>query len=111
MINIFHDLQDLTLPVYQEGDAPEILPDEYYTVNEDYSTGNLYADNDEKEIRYEYTLRFYTKNAGNLRAGLTTAMDLLKSKGYIVSGAGYHAPSYHDTWNCRQADIEKIEYL
>ena len=35
MINIFDDLSELNLPVYEEGNAPENLPDEYFTISED----------------------------------------------------------------------------
>lgn len=111
MIKIFEDLSDLTIPVYAEGDAPENLPAEYFTYFEDYTDGNLYADNAEKEIRYEFTLKYYTKNAETLYSGLIAAMELLKSKGYITSGVGYANETYRDTWFSRRADIKKIEYL
>lgn len=111
MIDIYSDLADLGLPVYAEGDAPETLPDEYFTISEDYTTDNLSADNEAKEIRYEYTLVFYTKNAENLYFGLLKAMTLLKKKGYIVSGVGYSHATYQGVWFARQADIAKIEYV
>jgi hypothetical protein len=111
MISIFNDLAELNIPVYAEGDAPENLPDKYFTYNEDYTEGNLYADNNEKEIRYEFTLSYYTKDADTIYSGLISAMNLLKSKGYIVSGVGYANKTYRDTWFSRQADIKKIEYL
>lgn len=111
MIKIFEDLAELNIPVYAEGDAPAELPDEYFTFNEDFTDGNLYADNKEKEIRYEFTLKYYTKNAETLYSGLISAMQLLKSKGYITSGVGYANETYRETWFSRRADINKIEYL
>lgn len=111
MVKIFEDLAELNIPVYAEGDAPANLPDEYFTYNEDYSDGNLFADNQEKEIKHEFTLKYYTKNAETLYSGLIAAMQLLKSKGYITSGIGYANETYRDTWFSRRADINKIEYL
>lgn len=111
MIRIYEDLADLKIPVYAEGDAPENLPDEYFTFYEDSTFGNLYADNNEREIRYEFTLKYYTKNAETLYSGLIAALELLKSKNYIVSGVGYANETYRDTWFSRRADIKKIEYL
>lgn len=110
MINIFEDLQELNLPVYLEGEAPEELPDEYYTFSEDYSSDNLNADNETKEILYEFTLKFYSKDSNRIYDGILDAIALLKKKGYIVGGVGYSAPQYKD-WKCREVDVEKIEYL
>ena len=110
MIKIFEDLQELNLPVYLEGEAPEELPDDYYTFSEDYSSDNLNADNETKEILYEFTLKFYSKNSERIYDGILNAIALLKKKGYIVGGVGYSAPQYKD-WKCREVDVEKIEYL
>lgn len=114
MVDIFNDLSSLGLPVFAEGDAPENLPNEYYTVNEDYSADNLNADNEPKEYRYEFSLKYYTNNAETLYTGLINALEELKSKGYIVSGRGYANSTYQSgqkIWFSRQADIKKIEYL
>ena len=110
MVKIFEDLQELNLPVYLEGEAPEDLPNEYYTFSEDYSSDNLNADNETKEILYEFTLKFYSKDSERIYDGILDAIALLKKKGYIVGGVGYSAPQYKD-WKCREVDVEKIEYL
>ena len=73
MIKIFEDLQELNLPVYLEGEAPEELPDEYYTFSEDYSSDNLNADNLTKEILYEFTLKFYSKDSERIYDGILDA--------------------------------------
>lgn len=111
MVFIFDDLAGLNIPVYAEGDAPENLPETYFTYSEDYTADNLNADNKTKEIRYEFTLKYYTKHADTLYSGLIAALNLLKSKGYITSGVGYANNTYRDTWFSRRADILKIEYL
>lgn len=111
MINIFDDLADLNLPVFEEGNAPEILPDEYFTISEDYTSDNLSADNVTKQILYEFTIKYYTKDADAIYSGLLSAINLLKRKGYITTGVGYANSSYKNTWFSRQADIKKIEYI
>lgn len=111
MIDIYTDLADIGLPVYAEGDAPETLPDEYFTISEDSTMDNLNADNETKEILYDYTLVFYTKKAENLYLGLLKAMALLKKKGYITTGVGYSHATYQGVWFARQADIKRIEYV
>lgn len=111
MVDIFSDLAELNIPVYAEGDAPESLPSQYFTVNEDATSDNLSADNQPQEILYEFTLKYYTTDATTLYSTLIQAMQLLKSKGYIASGVGYANETYHNQWFSRMADIEKIEYL
>lgn len=115
MVNIFNDLIILAdgekIPVYAEGDAPETLPSEYFTISEDYTSDHLSADNEPKEYLYEFTLKYYTKDATTLYSRLIEALQLLKSKGYITSGVGYANGTYRDEWFSRQADIKKIEYL
>lgn len=111
MVDIFQDLAELNIPVYVEGDAPETLPDEYFTVSEDYSSDHVCADNTTKSILYEFTLKYYTKDASKVYTGLISALNLLKSKKYITTGVGYANRTYLETWFSRQADIKKLEYL
>lgn len=111
MIRIDEDLAELNIPIYAQGGAPATLPDEYFTFNEDFTSGGVFADNSEKTIVYEFTLAYYTKDATTIYSTLISALDLLKSKGYIVSGVGYANPTFHDTWFSRQADVKKIEYI
>lgn len=111
MVNIFDDLKELNKPVYTEGDAPQELPKEYYTISEDATSDNLNADNEALEHLYEFTLKWYTKDANAVYTGLNEAIALLKSKGYIISGVGYHNATYKNTWFSRMVDIEKIDYM
>lgn len=116
MINIFDDLILLDesgnqIPVYAEGDAPETLPNEYFTINESYTTDQINADNIPQAYRYEYELKYYTTDASTLYTRLIQALNLLKSKKYITSGVGYANRTYQDKWFSRQADVKKIEYL
>ena len=111
MIDIIADLSELEIPTYIEGDAPSSLPNEYFTINEDYTSDHVSADNEAKSILYEFTLKYYTTDASKIYSGLLSAINLLKSKNYITSGVGYANSTYRDKWFSRQADIKKIEYL
>ena len=111
MVEIWKDLEELNIPVYAEGDAPASLPDEYFTFNEDYTSDLVSASNEPQSILYEFTLKYYTKNAETLYSTLIAALRLLSEKGYITSGVGYANATYHDTWFSRQADIKKIHYI
>lgn len=110
MVNIYDDLKELGRAAYAEGDAPQELPAEYYTVSEDYTSDNLNADNKAVETLYEFTLKYYTNNAETLYTGLNEAIAALKRKGYIISGVGYKSSSYKE-WYAREVDVKKIEYL
>lgn len=99
------------IPVYIEGDAPTELPDEYFTVSEDSTTNAVSADNKAQEHLYEFTLKWYTKDATRLYTGLTEAIEQLISKGYDVEGVGYRNATYQNTWYSRAVDVEKILYL
>jgi hypothetical protein len=111
MVDIFADLKELNIPAYIEGDAPETLPDEYFTVSEDATSDNLNADNKTKEILWEFTLKWYTKDTDNVFNGLLEAIKTLKAKNYIISGVGYHNPTYQGTWYSRAVDVSKIENI
>jgi hypothetical protein len=99
------------IPVYIEGDAPADLPNEYFTVSEDYTSNAVSADNKAKEHLYEFTLKWYTKDVTRLYTGLIEAIGQLKSKGYDAEGIGYHNGTYQNTWFSRMVDVEKIENL
>lgn len=116
MVNIFDDLiiyddNENQIPVYAEGDAPSSLPDEYFTISEDFTGDQINADNVTKAILYEFTLKYYTKKASTLYSRLIQALELLKTKKYITSGVGYRNQTYHETWFSRQANVKKIDYL
>jgi len=97
------------IPVYIEGDAPAVedLPDEYFTVSEDYTSNAVSADNKARAHLYEFTLKWYTKDATRLYTGLQGAIKQLISKGYDVGGIGYHNGTYNNTWYSRMVDVEK----
>lgn len=111
MIDLIADLKELNIPAYIEGDAPSDLPEEYFTVLEEYTSDNLNADNETKEILWEFTLKWYTIDPDRVFNGLANAIKLLKTKGYIISGVGYHSATYQSTWYSRAVDVKKLEFL
>lgn len=116
MIKLHEDLILLdgngeVIPVYIEGDAPEELPDEYFTVSEDSTSNAVNADNKAKEHLYEFTLKWYTKDTTRLYTGLNEAITQLLNKGYDIEGVGYHNATYQNTWFSRAVDVEKLDFL
>lgn len=108
---IMLDANGEQIPVYIEGDAPAELPDEYFTVSEDYTSNAVSADNKARAHLYEFTLKWYTVYAERLYTGLQEAIELLISKGYDIEGVGYKNATYQNTWLSRMVDVEKIENL
>lgn len=112
MVNLKDDLEKLiNIPVYYEGEAPQKLPNEYFTVSEDATGDNLNADNRALEHRYEFTLKWYTKDANRIYTGLQEAITLLLGIDYLIEGVGYKNATYQNTWFSRMVDVEKIDYL
>lgn len=111
MIDINSDLAALGLPVYTQGTAPEKLPTSFYTTWEDYSADNLHGDNAVKQIRHEWTLIYYTKQYNTVFTGLQAAINALKAKGYIITGAGYDFNGSYGEWQARAVDVIKIENI
>ena len=98
------------IPVYIEGEAPEILPEEYFTISEDDTSTAVTADNKARSYLYEFTLKFYTRDTERLYSVMLEAIEQLRGKNYDISGVGYHSPTYKD-WYARAVDVEKIENL
>ena len=116
MVKLHEDLIILNasgekIPVYIEGDTPAELPNEYFTVSEDSTTNAVSADNKAVAHLYEFTLKWYTRDAERLYTGLLDAIEHLQSKGYDIAGVGYHNGTYQSTWYSRAVDVEKIENL
>lgn len=111
MIDIYTDLAELGLPVYQQGTAPEKLPPSFYTVWEDDSGDDVNASNAVQSILHEWTLIYYTTDYSTVYGGLQAAINALKRKGYIISGAGYDFNGNYGEWQARAVDVKKIEYL
>lgn len=99
------------IPVYIEGDAPAVLPKEYFTVSEDSTSNAVSADNKAQAHLFEFTLKWYTTDPTRLYTGLNEAITQLIGKGYDIEGVGYKNSTYKDTWLSRMVDVEKLENL
>lgn len=111
MVDIFADLAGVGFPVYQQGAAPEELPETFATIWEDFSDDILHADNKARQCRHEWTLAFYTKDKTQIYSGLQTAINALKKRGYLISGQGYDASGSWEGFDARAVDVVKIENL
>lgn len=112
MIDIFADFNKTTIKkdVWRQGSAPATLPDEFFTVQNTNTNNNLEADNKVKEVRWDWTIIFYTKKLKNLYVRLQEAITLLTQKGYEIDGEGFDTLSKYDGFEARAFDVTKIEY-
>lgn len=67
----------------------EPYPDHFFTFWNDAADGESYFDNEEGAILWQYSLNFYSNNPALVNSVLLEAKKLLKTSGFIVSGAGY----------------------
>lgn len=112
MIDIFADFNKDTInkKVYRQGSAPATLPSEFYTVQNYNTNNNLEADNKVKQVRWDWTIIFYTKNIANIYTGIQNAITLLSQRGYEIDGEGYDFNGKYQGWEARAFDVTKIEY-
>lgn len=71
----------------------ESYPDHFFTFWNDSADGTSYYSNNEGAILWAYSLNFYSVDPLLVNTKLLEAKALLKSAGWVVSGAGYDVPS------------------
>lgn len=111
MVNIFADLEGGGFVAYQQGAAPQTLPDEFVTVWEYPSSDILHADNKPRELRREWALIFYTKNTEKIYSGLLAVKEFLKTKDYTINGNGYDVGGAWEGYDARGLDVVIVENL
>lgn len=88
-------LEALGYPVRLQGSLlpDESYPDHFFTFWNDSADGVSYYSNNEGAILWGYSLNFYSIDPLLVNTKLLEAKALLKSAGWVVSGAGYDVPS------------------
>ena len=88
-------LETLGYPVRKQGSLlpDESYPDSFFTFWNDSADGVSFYSNDERAILWSYSLNFYSTDPVLVNTKLVEAKRLLRSTGWIVSGAGYDVPS------------------
>lgn len=92
-------LEALGYPVKLQGSLlpKEPYPDHFFTYWNDSADGASYYSNNEGAISWSYSLNFYSIDPVLVNTKLLEAKKLLKSAGFIVSGAGYDVASDEET--------------
>lgn len=111
MVDIYTDAEAAGFAVYQQGTAPETLPQSFVTVWQDSSEDILHGDNKARQCRHDWTLIFYTQDTAQIFSGLQTVINALKKRGYLISGQGYDAAGSWQGYAARAVDVAKIENL
>lgn len=83
----------------------ESYPNHFFTYWNDDSDGLAHYDNKEGAIVWQYSLNFYSNDPLLVNSKLLEAKDLLKSVGWIVSGAGHSVMSDEPTHTGRGITI------
>ena len=99
-------LESLGYPVMLQGSLlPEQpYPEHFFTYWNDSTDGDGFYSNEETAIVWQYSVNFYSTDPLLVNAKLLEAKTLLKSKGFIMSGAGYSVASDEDTHTGRGID-------
>ena len=111
MINIFADFtaERAGAAVYRQGNAPQTLPDKFFTVRNYNTNDEVRADNAVKTVRWDWTIIYYTKDIADLYEAVESAKETLSDLGYEIDGVGYDYQGTYDEWFARAFDVTKIE--
>lgn len=92
-------IESMGYPVRLQGSLlpTESYPDNFFTFWNDSTDGQSFYSNNEGAILWRYSLNFYSIDPLLVNSKLLEAKSLLKSAGFIVSGAGYSVMSDEPT--------------
>lgn len=96
---LINTLRALGYPVKLQGSIlpHESYPDNFFTYWNDSADGDSFYSNNEGAILWSYSLNFYSTDPLLVNSKLLEAKALLKSAGWVVSGAGYDVASDEPT--------------
>lgn len=100
-------LEPLGYPVKKQGSMlpDESYPDHFFTFWNDSADGIGHYSNLEGAVLWQYSLNFYSTDPVLVNSKLLEAKQLLKSAGWVVSGAGYDVMSDEPTHTGRGITI------
>lgn len=106
-------LETLGYPVRLQGSlAPdERYPDHFFTYWNDSADGQSFYSNTEGAILWQYSLNFYSVDPILVNTKLLEAKDLLKAKGFTVTGAGHSVASDEATHTGRGITVSYRQKL
>lgn len=92
---LIETLAPLGYPVKLQGSlaSDEPAPDHFFTYWNNAADGTSFYSDDEHAIDWQFSLNFYSVDPANVYSVLTDAKKLLKSAGFIATGAGYSLAS------------------
>lgn len=92
---LIETLESLNYPVRLQGSLlpDERYPESFFTFWNDATDGNSFYSNDEHSIIWLYSVNFYSVDPVLVNSMLLEAKSLLKTAGFIVTGAGYDVAS------------------
>lgn len=92
-------LETFGYPVRLQGSLlpDEPYPEHFFTFWNDATDGISIYDNEECVILWEYSVNFYSTDPVLVNQKLKEAKELLKTKGFIVNGAGHSVMSDEPT--------------
>ena len=92
-------IETMGYPIRLQGSLlpDESYPEHFFTFWNDSTDGRSFYSNNEGAILWQYSLNFYSTDPLLVNSKLLEAKSLLKSAGFIVSGAGYSVMSDEPT--------------
>lgn len=104
-------LKEFNYPIFLQGSLSEdeAYPDSFFTFWNNDTDGNEFYDNEEHSYIWDFDLNFYSNNPELVNIELLKAKELLKNKGFIVTGKGHDVASDEPTHTGRGIHVLKIE--
>lgn len=103
-------LESFGFPVYRQGSVTEGYPDDFFTFWEDEEVSNSYYDNLTVDVRYKYSVYFYSVDPDNTYSYIHQARTLLKENGWTIPTRGYDVPSDDQAHTGRGLDIVYLNH-